>query len=94
VSDHLRAIEQVTGQRIFDVVLVQKRPPSPEALQHYAQVGAAFVELDRETVLKMGYRLLLADVIHEDPQKWRVQHDSQRLAQVLMRWYRRVQAWW
>ncbi|MEN9217164.1 MAG: YvcK family protein [Gloeomargarita sp. HHBFW_bins_162] len=94
VSDHLRAIERVTGQRIFDVVLVQKKPPSPQALQRYGQVGAGFVELDREQVVKMGYRLILADVIQEDPHKNQVQHHSQRLAHVLMRWYSRVQAWW
>ncbi|MEN9246526.1 MAG: YvcK family protein [Gloeomargarita sp. GMQP_bins_44] len=94
VSDHLRAIEQVTGGRIFDVVLVQKRPPSPQAVERYAQVGSAFVELDREEVLRMGYRLLLADVIQEDPQKGYVQHHPQRLARVLMRWYQRVQPWW
>ncbi|APB35088.1 hypothetical protein GlitD10_2745 [Gloeomargarita lithophora Alchichica-D10] len=94
VSDHLQAIERVTGQRIFDVVLVQKRPPSAQALQRYAQVGAGFVELDRESVVKMGYRLILADVIQEDPQKAQVQHHSQRLAHVLMRWYSRVQGWW
>lgn len=94
VSDHLRAIEQVTGGRIFDVVLVQKKPPSPGALARYAQVGAEFVELDREQVLRMGYRLLLADVTQEDPQTGQVQHHPQRLARVLMRWYQRVQAWW
>ncbi|MEN9243856.1 MAG: YvcK family protein [Gloeomargarita sp. DG02_4_bins_56] len=94
VSDHLKAIERVTGQRIFDVVLVQKKPPSDQALQHYAQVGAGFVELDREVVVKMGYRLILADVIQENPPKHQVQHDSERLARVLMRWYSRVQAWW
>lgn len=94
VSDHLKAIERVTGQRIFDVVLVQKKPPSDQALQHYAQVGAGFVELDREVVVKMGYRLILADVIQENPSKHQVQHDSERLARVLMRWYSRVQAWW
>ncbi|MCS7226094.1 MAG: YvcK family protein [Gloeomargarita sp. SKYB31] len=94
VSDHLRAIEQVTGGRIFDVVLVQKKPPSPQALQRYAQVGSEFVELDREQVIRMGYRLLLADVIQEDPQKGYVQHHPQRLAHVLMRWYQRVHGWW
>lgn len=94
VSDHLQAIERVTGQRIFDVVLVQKKSPSPQALQRYAQVGAGFVELDRDAVVRMGYRLILADVIQEDPEKAQVQHHSQRLAHVLMRWYSRVQAWW
>lgn len=94
VSDHLQAIERVTGRRIFDVVLVQKKSPSAQALQRYAQVGAGFVDLDREQVVKMGYRLILADVIQEDPEKAQVQHHSQRLAHVLMRWYSRVQAWW
>lgn len=94
VSRHLQAIEAVAGERLCDAVLVQKFAPSPPILAHYAQAGAGFVELDRPQVLAMGYRILLAQLLEEDAQTGRVRHNSQRLAQVILRWFGRIQNLW
>ena len=45
------------------------------------------VFLDREEVGKMGYRIVLANVMAEDEVTAKVRHDPQRLARVLWRWY-------
>ena len=93
VSDHIRAIDKVCGKPLFDAVLVQRRPPSDTAYQRYAEVGAAPVSLDRETVLSSGRRIILANVMEESAYG-SVRHHPQRLAKVLMRWYSRTQGLW
>ena len=87
VADHLRAIEGVCEERIVDAVLAQKTAPSPQSLQLYAQEHSHPVFLDREEVGKMGYRIVLANVMAEDEVTAKVSHDPQRLARVLWRWY-------
>jgi uncharacterized cofD-like protein len=92
VSDHVRAIDKVCdGQRIFDTVLVQKRNPSEESLQHYAGGKAYPVPIDRDVLSRMGCRVILANVMDEDEETHLVRHNSQKLARVLLRWYERVQ---
>lgn len=87
VADHLRAIEGVCEERIVDAVLAQRTSPSPQSLQLYAQEHSHPVFLDREEVGKMGYRIVLANVMAEDEATGKVSHDPQRLARVLWRWY-------
>lgn len=86
VSDHLRAIDAVSEYRLFDGVLAQRTPPSPQSLEKYAQEHCHPVYLDREEVTALGCRLVLANVMRETPQG-KVRHDPERLARVLMRWY-------
>ncbi|GBE76789.1 hypothetical protein myaer87_40160 [Microcystis aeruginosa NIES-87] len=87
VADHIRAIEKVCEERIFDAVLAQRTSPSPQSLELYAQEHSHPVFLDREEVGKMGYRIVLANVMAEDEVTGKVSHDPQRLARVLWRWY-------
>jgi uncharacterized cofD-like protein len=91
VSDHIRSIDAVSPYKLFDVVLVQKNYPSPLSLSHYAQEGSHPVYFDRETVLHMGRRALVANVMDEDEARHLVRHDSDRLARILLRWYTRTQ---
>ncbi len=87
VSEHLAAINAVSPKRLFDAVLVQRHAPSPQVLAKYASENSHPVYLDREMVQQMGVRIVLANVMTEDPQTHRVRHDPQRLARTLMRWY-------
>jgi uncharacterized cofD-like protein len=85
VSDHINAITQVCGKQVFDAVLAQRKPPSPQVLKNYALENSHPVYIDREDVAKMGYRVVLANVMQETEGK--VRHDCDRLARVLLRWY-------
>lgn len=89
VSDHIRAIDRACGRRLFDAVLVQKRSPSPAALARYQREGATRVDLDRDTVIESGRRIVIANVMQETA-AGSIRHDPPRLAKVLMRWYSRV----
>jgi uncharacterized cofD-like protein len=86
VADHIRAIDSACGRALFDAVLVHKKSPSASALIRYAQGNSHPVFLDREDVVKLGRRIVPANVMDED-EKNCVRHDSQRLAKVLIRWY-------
>ena len=91
VADHIQAIDDACGgERLFDAVLVQKRSPSAQALIRYEQENSHFVDLDGERVRQLGRRIVLADILHEDPETGYVRHHSQQLAKVLMRWYWRA----
>jgi uncharacterized cofD-like protein len=87
VSDHIQALDHVCGLRIFDAVLVHKKSPSAAALIRYAQENSHPVYFDREAVIQSGCRIVIANVMNEDPHSHKVCHHSERLARVLLRWY-------
>ena len=91
VADHIRAIDRVYGEPLFDAVLVQKTPPSARALLKYAQERSHPVDLDADAVAQLGRRMIRANILVEDENGY-VRHDSQRLAKVLLRWYERTKA--
>ncbi|NEQ33212.1 MAG: YvcK family protein [Leptolyngbya sp. SIO4C5] len=94
VSDHIRALDQTCGRSLFDAVLVQKRLPTGEILERYAQEGAQPVTFDRDTVIASGRRIVLANVMKVDEKSGSIRHDPHRLARVLLRWYSRTQGIW
>lgn len=90
VGDHVRALDQVCGERVFDAVLMQKTPPSPITQSRYQLSHSQPVTINREELKELGCRLILADVMIENHAKKLVRHDSSKLAQVLIKWYERV----
>jgi uncharacterized cofD-like protein len=90
VSDHIRTIDRVAGAPLFDAVLVQKQSPSAGSLIKYAQEKSHPVYFDREAVMQLERRAIVANVMHEDEQTGLVRHDPDRLARILLRWYSRV----
>ncbi|AFZ47192.1 protein of unknown function UPF0052 and CofD [Cyanobacterium stanieri PCC 7202] len=87
VADHIRAIDAVCGVKLFDAVLVQGRSPSPQALRIYANEYSHPVFLDREEVKKMGRRIVMGNVMSENPDNFCIRHDSTLLSKALIRWY-------
>jgi uncharacterized cofD-like protein len=91
VADHIRAIDAVCGRPLFDAVLVQKKVPSARSLIRYAQEDSYPVTLDREAIVRLGRRIVLASVMDEDTETGYLRHNPQKLARVLLRWYSRTQ---
>ena len=88
VSDYVRVLDEIAGVRLFDVVLVQKQPPSERSLQHYASFGSYFTHLDSDNLAAISCPVLIANIMLEKNNAT-VCHDSEKLAGVLMRWYNR-----
>ncbi|NRB07228.1 MAG: YvcK family protein [Richelia sp.] len=86
VSDHIKAIDNACGRSLFNAVLVQKKQPSARAHIRYAQENSHPVFCDRAEINKLGTRVVIANIMHED-ETGCVRHDPQKLARVLLRWY-------
>lgn len=90
VSDHIKAIDRACGKKLFDAVLVHQRSPSEQALRRYALEYSHPVYLDREEVEKLRRRVVIANIMEEDPETGYVRHNHERLAALLVRWFGRA----
>lgn len=87
VADHIREIDRVSKSKLFDAVLVHRKPPSPQSLERYALENSYPVDLDRQEIAKLNRRIVMANVMEEDLGGGQVRHSSNQLARVLLRWY-------
>ena len=83
LSDHIRAVMEHGGPGLFDLCLVNETPIPREICQRYAQEGAQPLEVDREACAAMGVELAESPVA--TVRGGLVRHDSERLAEALMR---------
>ncbi|PSO49513.1 MAG: hypothetical protein BRC33_06675 [Cyanobacteria bacterium SW_9_44_58] len=90
VSDHIRALDQISESPLFDAVLTHSRSPSPESLKRYAEENAHPVYVDREEIANLKRRLVIAHIMSEDPNSGYVRHDPDRLGKSIMHWYSRA----
>ncbi len=87
VADHIKAIDKVCGEKLFDAVLVQQRSPSESALRRYALEHSHPVFLDREEITKLRRRVVIANIMDEDLETGYVRHNHEKLAGLLVRWF-------
>lgn len=81
LADHLRAIEQHTSRRVIDWVVANRQPVSPEVARRYRKQGAEPVAIDIPNLQKLGYRLILDNLLEEHGV---IRHNSTRLARLLL----------
>ena len=87
VADHIREIDRISQEKLFDAVLVHRKLPGPVSLRKYAQENSHPVYVDRQEIAKLDRRIVMANVMDEDPIEGHVRHSSIQLARVLLRWY-------
>lgn len=87
VADHIREIDRVSKGKLFDAVLVHRKPPSQKSLERYELENSHPVYLDRQEIAELNRRIVMANVMEEDLIKGHVRHSSSQLARVLLRWY-------
>jgi uncharacterized cofD-like protein len=80
-SDHLRALHEHAGRKLFDYIVLNTKPLSPKLLKRYAAERAEPVELDLEAVRKLGVKPLCANLLIEDHV---ARHDSRHLTQLVL----------
>ncbi len=81
-SDHVKAVVEHAGRRIFDYVLINREAPSLRLLEKYETQGAHLVSPDDATVRDMGYTPITGNFISQTEV---VRHDPQKLAQAILR---------
>jgi uncharacterized cofD-like protein len=80
-SEHVKAIIDNVGEKVFDYVLVNTGQPSEAALVKYRSVGSHLVEADNDRIRQMGLRVLRGDVTSETDI---VRHDPMKVVQRLL----------
>jgi uncharacterized cofD-like protein len=81
-SDHVRAVVEQAGRRVFDYVLVNTSAPSEELLRRYESAHSHFVHPDVESIKALGFRPITGDFLSESAV---VRHDPQKLSQAIVR---------
>lgn len=88
VSDHIHTLlEHSHYPNLIDVVVANDRHPE-RLLEKYKEKGQEPVQLDAETVQKLGVRLVARNLIKEEDL---VRHDSKLLARAIILWHKRWQ---
>jgi uncharacterized cofD-like protein len=80
-ADHLRALHEHAGGRVFDRVILNIGKLSARVLRRYATQRAAPVQNDLEAVRALGVEPVVADLLEENHV---ARHDSSRLAKLLL----------
>jgi uncharacterized cofD-like protein len=64
-ADHIRALDQHAGGRIFDYALVNRTPASPDLKAKYALEGASQIVADLEAIERLGVCPVLGEYLEE-----------------------------
>jgi uncharacterized cofD-like protein len=82
VVDHVRAIYEHTGVRLFDCAVINRTPASPQMLRRYKAQGAEIVKPSFAELKRIGLPYITADLLQ---QRGKIRHDTVRLANLLLR---------
>jgi 2-phospho-L-lactate transferase/gluconeogenesis factor (CofD/UPF0052 family) len=80
-ADHIKALHEHAGRKVFDHIVLNTRPLSPALLKRYAAEHAAPVLLDLDAIRKLGVKPLCADLLIEDHV---ARHDARHLTKLLL----------
>lgn len=81
LADHLRAIEKHVEHRVIDWVVANRQPVSPEVARRYRADGAEPVAVDLAALQKLGYRVILDNLLEEHGV---IRHNTRRLSRLLV----------
>jgi uncharacterized cofD-like protein len=81
LADHLRAMERHTHRRLIDWVVANRQAVSPEVAKRYRRQGALPVTIDLPEMHKLGYRVILDNLLEEHGV---IRHNPARLAGLLL----------
>jgi uncharacterized cofD-like protein len=80
-ADHLRAIRAHMSRQIVDWVVANRQAISPEVAQRYRRKGAEQVLVDLDELQRLGYRVILDNLLEEHAV---IRHNPRRLARLLV----------
>lgn len=84
VTDHVRAIYEHAGGRIFDWVVINRQQISPRLLRRYRADGAEPVRTNVKELQSLGLRCVFDDLVEPAAAGAVVRHNTQRLARLLL----------
>jgi uncharacterized cofD-like protein len=81
VAEHLRAIQNHVKPRIVDYVVANRQKVSASVAHRYRKQGASPVNVDADTLRKLGVQVLLGNLLEK---RARIRHHPARLARLLL----------
>ncbi len=81
LADHLRAIQKHVPHRVIDWVVANRQPVSPEVARRYRAEGAEPVAVDLSILQKLGFRVILDNLLEEHSV---IRHNTRRLSRLLL----------
>jgi uncharacterized cofD-like protein len=81
LADHLRAIQKHVPRRVIDCIVANRQPVSPDVARRYRVQGAAPVAIDLPALQKLGFRVILDDLLEEHGV---LRHNTRRLSRLLL----------
>ena len=81
LADHLRAIQQHVPGRVIDWVIANGQTISPLVARRYRAQGAEPVAVNLPMLHKLGFRVILDDLVEEHGV---LRHDTKRLSRLLL----------
>ena len=81
LADHLRAIQTHVRHRVIDWVVANRQAVSPEVARRYRAQGAEPVAIDLPALQKLGFRVILDNLLEEHGV---IRHNTHRLSRLLL----------
>src|SRR6266704_1072452 len=81
LADHLRAIQKHVPRRVIDWVVANRQVVSPEVARRYRAQGAEPVSIDLPALQKLGFRVILDNLLEEHGV---LRHNTRRLSRLLL----------
>ncbi len=81
LADHLRAIQKHVAHRVIDWIVANRQPVSPEVARRYRAEGAEPVAVDAPELQKLGFRVILDNLLEEHAV---IRHNTRRLSRLLL----------
>jgi uncharacterized cofD-like protein len=81
LADHLRAIQKHVPRRVIDWVIANRQPVSPDVARRYRSEGAEPVAVDLPVLRKLGFRVILGNLLEEHGV---IRHNTKRLSRLLL----------
>jgi uncharacterized cofD-like protein len=81
LADHLRAIQKHVPHQVIDWVVANRQPVSPDVARRYRADGAEPVAVDLPALQKLGFRVILDNLLEEHGV---IRHNTKRLSRLLL----------
>jgi len=81
LGDHLRAIQKHVPRRVIDWIVANRQPVSPDVARRYRAQGAEPVAIDLPALQKLGFRVILDNLLEEHGV---LRHHTRRLSRLLL----------
>jgi len=81
LADHLRAIQKHVPRHVIDWVVANRQAVSPDVARRYRAQGAEPVAIDLPALQKLGFRVILDNLLEEHGV---IRHHTRRLSRLLL----------